>query len=718
MTFPPDLNNHERAIVHAECKKYGFTSKSSGKGESRAVTVFKRRQPKNGNPAYELPMSESTLQRLDSYFSTFPATPTELQQAAGGPDHDAPLSQAYGSAAAAPSPKASGRKGKQGTPAARFDEPEILKRQQRWEESISQPDMQPVIAAREALPIAAFREEIVAAVRQHQVVLIAGETGCGKTTQVPQYLLEDSWYRGQGLRVVCTQPRRLSAMSVAERVASERGEDIGTNVGYTIRLDSRGGPDCSLMFCTNGILLRMLTSPGDDGISNVTHLVIDEIHERDRFADFLLIMVRDILPSRPDLRVILMSATLHVDLFSAYFQGCPVVRVPGFTHPVQDFYLEDILKLTGYQAATVAEYETRHGVSVASVSGVAGGQSAASDGAISNAERDRVEAAIEAAFRTGSDEAFDVLLEVTGAAGADDASAGCPAINVQHSQTGITALLAAAFHGRVDVATVLLANGADPSVKAQGQHSARSLAKVNGHADVVELLEEFEQRAAMADEIASSALALTHYQSNTDADEVDLQLIEELLKYICGEGKFRAAAAAAQTEGSLGAILIFLPGWDEIIRLKDRLEGSPIFKTAKYQLLPLHSQVVPAEQKLVFKRPPAGVRKIVMATNIAETAITIDDVVCVIDSGRQKEKSYDAYTGVSTLQSAWISQASEKQRRGRAGRCQPGVAFHMYSRQRSEALAEFQLPEIKRSPLDEMALQVRDRYFFYRLATW
>ena len=115
----------------------------------------------------------------------------------------------------------------------------------------------------------------------------------------------------------------------------------------------------------------------------------------------------------------------------------------------------------------------------------------------------------------------------------------------------------------------------------------------------------------------------------------------------------------------------------------------------------------PPQSNGVFVRPPTGVRKIVLATNIAETAITIDDVVVVVDSGRLKEKSYDAYTGVSTLQSAWISKASERQRRGRAGRCQPGVAFHMYSRQRSDALAEFQLPEIKRSPLDEMGLQVK-----------
>ena len=117
--------------------------------------------------------------------------------------------------------------------------------------------------------------------------------------------------------------------------------------------------------------------------------------------------------------------------------------------------------------------------------------------------------------------------------------------------------------------------------------------------------------------------------------------------------------------------------------------------------------VAPAEQRRVFVRPPRGVRKVVLATNIAETAITIDDVTCVINAGRLKEKSYDPYTEVSTLQGAWVSKASERQRRGRAGRCQPGSAFHLYSRTRSEALADFQLPEIKRSPLDEMGLQVK-----------
>ena len=505
--FPPGLDNHERAIVHAECKKYGFTSKSSGKGDGRAVTVFKRRLQQDANPVFELPLGEASLSTMGAYFAAHPPTDAELAQAAGGPDHDAPLADAYGLAAneTAPAGKKGGskqRRGGSGKHAAAFDADEIAARQRRWEEGISRPDMQAVIAGREALPIAAHRAEIVSAIRENQVVLIAGETGCGKTTQVPQYLLEDCWQRGAGCRVVCTQPRRISAMSVAERVASERAEPIGTNVGYTIRLESRGGPDSSLMFCTNGVLLRMLTAPDEDGIARVTHLVVDEIHERDRFADFLLILVRDILPDRPDLRVILMSATLHVDLFSKYFGGCPVVRVPGFTHPVQDFFLEDVLKLTGYQAAAVKEIEKELGRSAAGIVGVGGGGGGGgaggrtADGRLPDEERKRVEAAIEGAFMHGDDDDFDVLLEVTGAAGADDAGAGAPAINVRHPVSGATALLAAAFRGRADIANVLLANGADPKVAAANGMTAKDLAKQCGHADLLELLEEYERTFA------------------------------------------------------------------------------------------------------------------------------------------------------------------------------------------------------------------------------
>jgi ATP-dependent RNA helicase DHX36 len=140
-------------------------------------------------------------------------------------------------------------------------------------------------------------------------------------------------------------------------------------------------------------------------------------------------------------------------------------------------------------------------------------------------------------------------------------------------------------------------------------------------------------------------------------------------------------------EAMTGAILVFLPGWDDISTLKDTLlqSGSP-FASNRYRVLPLHSLIAPNDQRCVFQKLPQGVRKIVLSTNVAETAITIEDVAFVINSGRMKEKSFDPYTGVSTLQGTFVSQASEKQRRGRAGRCQPGLCFHLYSRHRSSQL--------------------------------
>lgn len=243
-----------------------------------------------------------------------------------------------------------------GRESSSFSAEEVQRRHKAWEDRILSPGLQAICEGRLRLPIMQHREEIMTKIHGGNFVLIAGETGCGKTTQVPQFILEDCWSRGQPCKILCTQPRRISAVSVAERVAAERGEKIGENVGrvpiscrllictrcpagrsppvchcsagcrYAIRLETRGGPSSSLMFQTNGVLLRMLTQ--GDRLQGVTHVVVDEIHERDRFADFLLILLRDLVREhRPDLKVILMSATMHIELFSGYFGGCPVVQV-------------------------------------------------------------------------------------------------------------------------------------------------------------------------------------------------------------------------------------------------------------------------------------------------------------------------------------------------------------------------------------------------------
>ncbi|KAI3812290.1 hypothetical protein L1987_16997 [Smallanthus sonchifolius] len=165
---------------------------------------------------------------------------------------------------------------------------------------------------------------------------------------VPQYLLDYMWSKAEACKIVCTQPRRISAISVAERISIERGESIGESVGYKIRLERKGGRHSSIVFCTNGVLVRVLINSGKgtpgkeksakmvkNAFSDITHIIVDEIHERDRFSDFMLTIIRDILPLYPHLRVVLMSATLDAERFSQYFGGCPIIRVPGFTYDVK-----------------------------------------------------------------------------------------------------------------------------------------------------------------------------------------------------------------------------------------------------------------------------------------------------------------------------------------------------------------------------------------------
>nr|CAD7460822.1 unnamed protein product [Timema tahoe] len=227
---------------------------------------------------------------------------------------------------------------------------------------------------RKKLPSFQMRHDILQMVRENQVILISGETGeeedliqayadlgncsgcfdfllgigCGKTTQVAQFILDDYILQGEGstCHVVCTQPRRISATSVAERVASERDEVCGADsTGYQIRLEAKiCRKKGSILFCTTGILLQWMRS--DPALREVSHLVLDEIHERDVTSDFVITILKDIIPKRPNLKVILMSATLNAEQFSKYYDNCPSINIPGFTYPVEEFYLEDVLHLT------------------------------------------------------------------------------------------------------------------------------------------------------------------------------------------------------------------------------------------------------------------------------------------------------------------------------------------------------------------------------------
>ncbi|XP_077253368.1 DExH-box ATP-dependent RNA helicase DExH6-like [Tasmannia lanceolata] len=672
-TFEVNLTNPERAVVHEMCRKLGMVSKSSGRGNQRCVSVYKsksKQEPvKKGKENLTcLTFSEETKVVLQDLFTRYPPAEGEFSE----------------EACKNSSEKTSKRHGKNDTTFCKpsMKKAEIANKLDLLTSRMNEPsDLQKIAEVRTKLPITSFKDAITSTLESHQVVLISGETGCGKTTQVPQFLLDHMWRKGKVCKIVCTQPRRISAISVAERIAYERGENVGDSVGYKIRLESKGGKQSSIVFCTNGILLRMLINMGmgipktettpeslKSGIFEITHIIVDEIHERDRFADFMLAILRDLLPSCPHLRLILMSATIDAERFSQYFGGCPIIRVPGFTYPVKTFYLEDVLSI-------MKSSEDNH-LNHAALSGVE------EDTELTEEYRTALDESIELAISTDE---FDPLLELV-------STEATPKIyNYQHSLTGASPLMVFAGKGKVGDVCMLLSFGADCYLRSQDGSTALDWARRENQEEVADIIKKHMENSKSEEE----QQLLEKYLTSVNPEHIDTVLIERLLRKLC-------------TDSKEGAILVFLPGWDDINQTKERLLASPLFKdSSKFLIIALHSMIPSVEQKKVFRRPPGGIRKIILSTNIAETAVTIDDVVYVIDSGRMKEKSYDPYNNVSTLHSAWVSKASAKQREGRAGRCQPGTCYHLYSITRASCLPDFQVPEIKRMPIEELCLQVK-----------
>ncbi|KAM7399204.1 hypothetical protein PAMP_018490 [Pampus punctatissimus] len=453
----------------------------------------------------------------------------------------------------------------------------------------SDPKYKEMLKFREKLPSYRKKEELVKLINSNRVLVVSGETGCGKTTQVTQFILDDHINRGMGsmCRVVCTQPRRISAISVAERVAAERAESVGNgnSCGYQIRLQSRlPRRQGSVLYCTTGIILQWLRS--DPLLSSVSHLVLDEIHERSLQSDVLLVIVKDLLNLRDDLKVILMSATLNADKFSKYFDKCPMIHIPGLTFPVEEFLLEDVVEMTRYFPQNQDRRPSwKRGFW---------------QGRNSRPEKEEKEAEYKESWP-------------------------CYARTLQ------------------------------------GRYSDKTI-------ETLEIL---------------------------DSDEkIDLELIIALIRHVV-------------LNEEEGAILVFLPGWDNISSLNDLLMAQQMFRSDRFIIIPLHSLMPTVNQTQVFKRPPPGVRKIVIATNIAETSITIDDVVYVIDGGKIKETNFDTNNNISTMAAEWVSLANAKQRKGRAGRVCPGKCYHLYNGLRASLLDAYQLPEIMRTPLEELCLQIK-----------
>lgn len=446
-----------------------------------------------------------------------------------------------------------------------------------WE---SYQEKRDLLRARASLPAAEVRSSFLEALDSNQVVVVAGETGSGKTTQCPNFILEAASAEGRGgeVSIVCTQPRRIAAVGVATRVADERGESVGGHVGYAVRLDARATRYTRLLFCTTGVLLNRLNASPD--LEGVTHIVLDEVHERSLHTDFLLTILRELLHRRRDLKLVLMSATMQQSIFSDYFAGLvqdgkvPVINVSGRTYPV-----------------TV-----------------------------------RYEGHVQAASK-GS-----------------PMPAASPPENVDED---------ADF---------------EAEVKRQYGRGAK------------------EVRISPA--VQSSC---------------DLRQIASLCATIL-TGKYEPDDESDREGGS---ILIFLPGHAEIENCISQLRGQRGVGERAW-ILPLHGSMSVQQQQRVFKRPPAGQRKIIVATNIAETSITIDDVTHVIDSCHVKETRFSPQSSTSVFSTVWVSQAAAKQRAGRAGRTRPGVCWRLCRQDFFEKeLPKHTLCEMQRTPLEELVLQLR-----------
>ncbi|PKI85875.1 RNA helicase [Malassezia vespertilionis] len=455
---------------------------------------------------------------------------------------------------------------------------------------VSSVKYQDMLQERKRLPIYASRQTILDVIANNQVVVLSGETGCGKSTQLPAYLLENALEHGEHCSIYVTEPRRISAISLAERVAEEMGES-GSSVGkaksllgYSIRLENRVGPNARLVYATTGIVLRMLES---NALSNITHVIVDEVHERSIESDFLLIVLKTLLAQRPSLKVILMSATLDAERISEYFGGCPTIAVPGRTFAVDAYYLEDALEMTDYTLDPHSPYVRR------------------------NLDRtNRVK--VVAADSDSDDE---------------------------------------------DKRGTSIAEG-------EKKYSAKTVKTLS-------ILNEYA---------------------------INYELIAQLISTLSSNPAFK---------DKMRAVLVFLPGLGEIRQMEKAIWGYPTLGNA-IDLHILHSNVPPEKQSLAFKAPPPGTRKIVLATNIAETGITIPDITCVIDTGKHRQMEYDEKRKISKLKEMFIARSNAKQRRGRAGRVQEGICFHLFTKMRNDELFDAQqTPEMLRLSLQELALMLK-----------
>ncbi|KAJ1683141.1 hypothetical protein LUZ63_021638 [Rhynchospora breviuscula] len=432
------------------------------------------------------------------------------------------------------------------------------------QEAVSSPE--PVISYPPELPVSAARDEIARAIRDHQVVIVAGATGSGKTTQLPKICLE----LGR-TRIAHTQPRRIAARTIAERVAEELQVPLGTAVGYKVRFTDKVQDDTRIALMTDGILLNEIHR--DRLLRRYDTIIVDEAHERSLNVDFLIGYLRRILPRRPDLRVIVTSATIDPESFAKHFadaagRPAPIIEVSGRTYPV------------------------------------------------------------EIRYRGFDDEAED----------ADETPEHPDADDTDSPST----------------------RGGVAAGSRKFRSSARPAAKAGRDAD--------------------------------DGDEV---------------GAIVAALRELDREGP-GDVLVFLPGEAEIRDAAEAVRGAYAKDAAPTEVLPLYGRLSAAEQHRVFERStvPGVRRRVILATNVAETSLTVPGIRYVVDTGTARISRYSARSKIQRLPIEAVSQASAQQRSGRAGRTAPGIAIRLYSEDDFARRPEFTEPEILRTSLAAVILQM------------
>ena len=403
------------------------------------------------------------------------------------------------------------------------------------------------------LPVSQRRDDIAAAIAEHQVVIVSGETGSGKTTQLPKICLELG--RGRNGMIGHTQPRRLAATSVARRVAQELDTPLGEWVGYQIRFTDKTSADTAIKIMTDGILLA--ESQRDPMLRRYDTIIIDEAHERSLNIDFLLGFLKQLLVKRPDLKLIITSATIDAQRFARHFStdqvSVPVIDVSGRLYPVEIVYQP----------------------------------------------------------------------VVAGSAALDEDDSPDDDDNTPHA----------------------------PS---PGRRAARA------------------------------------------SQRMDLEDERDLV------GAVVEAVSDCQRHGP-GDILVFLPGEREIRETAEALERS---LAGRAEVLPLYARLTRAAQERIFA-PQTSIRRVVLATNVAETSLTVPGIRYVIDSGLARIKRYSWRNKVEQLHVERISQASANQRAGRCGRIGPGVCIRLYDEADFETRDAFTDPEILRSSLASVILRMK-----------